>query len=228
HRDMIFRARSAQIHENQVVLAMASEEESLPLDSISLDSTQTVVNESQIDEKIPDELSGFSAEFVSDDIAVENEPLEKEPFEEVLSVDGPVKGFGETTNIISESNIIRDEILVDEISGQVVKASLQNTPTTENNDETAEPDDHWKTWPSVEIIEEMVGLAATFGEVDSKEYQGIISQLQEIRHLFIESEERYFASENVQFVIKPHESKYVSMAFCRPTICRKKLLERQT
>ncbi|MCL2346932.1 MAG: hypothetical protein FWC50_01595 [Planctomycetaceae bacterium] len=220
HRDMIFRARIAQIRENQVVWAMAGEEA-----SSSLDSIQTVVNEPQIEENVPAEELDFREEFVSDDIAMENEPLEKENFEEVLSVDGPVKSLGEMTNIITESNIIREEILVSERSEHSGEKSSQNVPTTENNGRTTESGDLWKTWPSVEIIEETVGLAATFGEADSEEYREIISQLQEIRHLFIESEKRYFASEDAQFVMKPHESKYVSLAFCRPTICKKKLQE---
>ena len=73
--------------------------------------------------------------------------------------------------------------------------------------------------PSAGMIEQVIGIAEN---VPNDDLQDIVSQLQEIRGVITNADNRYYVFEDAESFLTPHEEKYVTTAICRPVVGRKK------
>ena len=133
-------------------------------------------------------------------------------FDGASIVKNPVQSvYNNTTSGLLRSGI-KDHVVIDK---EVPLEADQEESETEWYDP-----DRMPLFSSNRLIDQLVGMIR---HDEADELTSIVTQLQEIHNMAMVADDNYYASEDAQFFITPHEEQYATTAICRPIVGRKRV-----
>ena len=99
-------------------------------------------------------------------------------------------------------------------------AIQENDPVRAQEDENEMPPVLQSPLPSVEMLEQIIGMTESVPNHD--DLQEIATQLQEICGVLADTNDPCYVSEDAEFFITENEEKYATTTICRPVVGRKK------
>jgi hypothetical protein len=151
---------------------------------------------------------------ISEDACAENPPLQ-----ETQAIDQPAQS-DDTSQIPTQDNLETVIMADDATTDQAItdQAELDETQIHESEQMPIATMSAIEM-PSAAMIEQVIGMAET---VPDNDLQNIVSQLQEIRGVIANTDNRCYVFENAESFLVLNDEKYVTTAICRPLVGRKK------